>query len=62
MCGMNNGATGSKNKHFCRKKERFCNRHLDYTASIVHFNIIRIINNSFFMVHMFFYNYNKEAD
>lgn len=25
MCGLNNGATGSKNKHFCRKTKRFCN-------------------------------------
>lgn len=54
MCGLKNDTNGSKNKHFCRKSKHFCNRHLDYTEPIVYFNIIRIINNSFFMAHMFF--------
>ncbi len=27
MCGLKNGANGSKNKHFCRKIKRFCKKY-----------------------------------
>ena len=30
MCGLINEVDRPKNKRFCRKKERFCNKYLDY--------------------------------
>ena len=43
MCGLINEVDRSKNKRFCRKKERFCNKYLDYYLSVVHLMIQKLI-------------------